>query len=171
MSSFDPRQPGAPPPEAPAPRAPARASGQTFLRLSAGFVYFYFGFLEFFPDLSPGELLVGQTLIRLSMSWLDAAAALRVMAVAECVIGLSFLLNVGLRWTFFLFLAHQISTFMPLFVLPELTFKFRPFAPTLEGQYIVKNLISLAAGWTVMFPAVRAAWARPQRREATTVAS
>jgi hypothetical protein len=41
-----------------------------------------------------------------------------------------------------------------LFCLPELTFKFLPFAPTLEGQYILKNLIFVAAGWTVLFPYV-----------------
>jgi uncharacterized membrane protein YkgB len=132
----------------------------TFLRLSAGFVYFYFGFLKFFPDLSDAELLSGQTLMRLSLNWLEAYTVLWWLAAAECVIGLSFLFNVGMRWTFFLFLIHQAGTFIPLFVLPELTFKIAPFAPTLEGQYILKNLISVAAGWTVMLPAVKAGWRR-----------
>lgn len=138
----------------PSPPAP------TFLRLAAGFVYFHFGLLKFFPDLSDAELIAGQTLMRLSLSWLDATTALWWLAVVECTIGLSFLFNVGMRWLFFLFLAHQVSTFIPLFVLPELTFKFVPFAPTMEGQYILKNLISVAAGWTVMLPAVKAGWNR-----------
>ena len=137
----------------------------TFLRLSAGFVYFHFGFLKFFPDLSPGELLAGQTLMRLSLHWVDAQTALWWLVLIECVIGLSFLFNVGMRWIFFLFLAHQISTFVPLFVLPEITFKIAPFAPTLEGQYILKNLISVAAGWTVMLPAVRAAWSQSSPKQ------
>lgn len=136
--------------------ATVRSPAPTFLRLAAGFVYFWFGFLKFFPDLSPGELLAGETIMRLSLSWLDARTAIRVLAIVECVIGLAFLFDVGLRWIFWLFLLHQLSTFLPLFVLPELTFKIAPFAPTLEGQYILKNLISLAAGWTVMLPAVRA---------------
>lgn len=138
----------------------------TFLRLSAGFVYFHFGFLKFFPDLSPGELLAGQTLMRLSLHWVDAQTALWWLAVVECIIGLSFLFNIGMRWVFFLFLMHQLSTFVPLFVLPEITFKIAPFAPTLEGQYILKNLISVAAGWSVMLPAVKAAWSRRSRRPA-----
>jgi hypothetical protein len=136
------------------PKAP------TFLRLSAGFVYFYFGFLKFFPDLSPGELIAGQTLMRFSLHWLDAATALWWLAVIECLIGLSFLFNFGMKYVFFLFMAHQVSTFLPLFLFPEITFKFVPFAPTLEGQYIFKNLISLAAGWTVMWPVVKAGWRR-----------
>lgn len=138
----------------------------TFLRLSAGFIYFYFGFLKFFPDLSPAELLASQTLMRLSLSWLDARTALWWLALMECLIGLSFLFNVGMRWVFFVFLFHQASTFLPLFIFPELTFKIAPFAPTLEGQYIFKNLISVAAGWTVMLPAAKAAWSR---RAPTTV--
>jgi hypothetical protein len=139
-------------------REPNSSRPPTFLRLSAGFIYFYFGFLKFFPDLSPAELLAGQTLMRLSLHWLDAATALWWLALIECIIGLSFLFNIGMRYVFFVFMAHQISTFLPLFLFPELTFKFAPFAPTMEGQYIFKNLISIAAGWTVMLPAVKAAW-------------
>ena len=130
----------------------------TFLRLSAGFVYFHFGLLKFFPDLSEAELIAGQTMMRLSGNTLDAVTALWWLAVVECTIGLCFLFNVGLKWMFFVFLAHQASTFIPLFVFPEITFKFVPFAPTMEGQYILKNLISVAAGWTVMLPVVKEGW-------------
>ena len=138
---------------------PSRPS-PTFLRLSAGFVYFHFGLLKFFPDLSDAELIAGQTILRLSGGRMDAATALWWLAVMECTIGLCFLFNVGLRWVFFVFLAHQASTFIPLFLFPEITFKFAPFAPTLEGQYILKNMVSVAAGWTVMLPAVKAGWKR-----------
>jgi hypothetical protein len=139
-----------------------------FLRLSAGFVYFYFGFLKFFPDLSPAELIAAQSMMRLSLHWLDASTALWWLALMECTIGLSFLFNIGMRWVFFLFLIHQASTFIPLFILPELTFKIAPFAPTMEGQYIMKNLISVAAGWTVMLPAVQEAWRRKDKSGANT---
>lgn len=132
----------------------------TFLRLSAGLVYFFFGLLKFFPDLSPAELLAGQSIMKVSMHTVDAHTALWWLAVAECAIGLSFLFNVLMQWLFFVFLFHQASTFLPLFMFPEITFKVAPFAPTLEGQYIMKNLISVAAGWTVMLPAVKASWAR-----------
>jgi len=133
----------------------------TFLRLSAGIVYFLFGVLKFFPDLSPAEVLASQSVMKLTFNLMDAVTALWVLAVMECAIGLCFLFNFGMKYMFFVFLAHQFATFLPLFMFPELTFKFAPFAPTMEGQYILKNLISLAAGWTVMLPAVKASWSKP----------
>lgn len=142
------------------PTVVTKRPAPTFLRLSAGFVYFYFGFLKFFPDLSPAELLAAQTVMRLTNYWMDAATALWWLAVMECVIGLCFLFNFGMRYMFFLFLFHQVNTFLPLFMFPEITFKIAPFAPTMEGQYIFKNLVSLAAGWTIILPVALEGWRR-----------
>ena len=128
------------------------------IRLSIGFIYFYFGFLKFFPDLSPAELIASQTVMKMTFFALDATTALWLLAIMECTIGLCFLFNVGLRWLFFLYLFHQISTFMPLVVYPEFTFKIAPFAPTLEGQYILKNLTFVAIGWVVILPEVNRGW-------------
>jgi uncharacterized membrane protein YkgB len=130
----------------------AAAPSPDLLRLALGFVYLHFGLLKFFPDLSPAEMLASQTIMRLSWSWLDARTALQLLAVFECAIGLGFLFDVARRWMPWLFFAHMAGTVMPLFVLPELVFKFAPFAPTLEGQYILKNLVFVAAGWTVLVP-------------------
>ena len=122
------------------------------LRLSLGIIYFHFGCLKFFPDLSPAEMLASQTVMRLSWHWLDAALAMRFLAVFECVIGLGFLFNIALRWISILFFVHMLGTFMPLVLLPEYAFRFFPFAPTMDGQYVLKNLVFVAAGWTVLLP-------------------
>ncbi len=74
------------------------------------------------------------------------------LAILECAIGLGFLFNVAGRLVLVLFLLHMLGTFVPLFVLPEFTFKFAPFGPTFEGQYILKNTVFLAAGLTVLWP-------------------
>jgi len=146
---------------------PAVAGPPTVLRLCAGFVYFFFGFLKLFPDLSPAELIAGETLTRISGHTISATTALWWLALMETTIGLCFLMNVKLHWVFFVFMVHQASTFLPLFIVPELCFKFAPFAPTMEGQYIIKNLISVAAGYTVMLPAVKSRWnLRKWRRRA-----
>lgn len=129
-----------------------RPMSPTFLRLSLGFVYFHFGLLKFFPDLSPAELIGTQTVMTMSLHWLDAHAALVSLAVLECAIGLGLIFNLFPRLTFVLFSLHMVGTFMPLFVLPEFTFKFVPVAPNMEGQYIFKNLVFVAAGWTVLRP-------------------
>jgi hypothetical protein len=144
---------------------PGQYRDPVFLRLAAGFTYFFFGCLKFFPDLSPAELIAGQSIMVVTGHWLDAQTALWWLSIVECVIGLSFIFNIGLHYIFFVFMLHQASTFLPLFIFPEYTFKFIPFAPTIEGQYILKNLISMAAGWTVLFPAVKAAWGKPKEHK------
>ena len=122
------------------------------MRLALGLVYFHFGMLKFFPDLSPAEMLASQTIMRLTSGWLDASQALFYLAILECAVGLAMLFNVCMRAAFVLFLIHMIGTFAPLFVLPELTFKISPLAPTMEGQYILKNIVFVAAGWAVFIP-------------------
>lgn len=133
----------------------AYASDLLLLRLSLGLVYFLFGFLKLFPDLSPAELLGSQTIMRMSGYQMGADLALRSLAVMEVLIGIGFILNICLRWVSIIFFAHMAGTFLPLFLLPELTFKYAPFAPTIEGQYILKNLVFLAAGWAILLPVIR----------------
>ena len=53
------------------------------LRITLGFVYFHFGILKFFPDLSPAELLASQTIMRLTGGMLDASDALFILAIME----------------------------------------------------------------------------------------
>lgn len=125
-----------------------------FLRLALGYVYLHFGFLKFFPDLSPAELIATQTVMAFTGQILDAVTAQFYLAVLECAIGLGLIFNVFPRITLGLFLFHMAGTFMPLWFFPELTYKIAPFAPNLEGQYIAKNIVFVAAGWTVLVPEV-----------------
>ena len=127
----------------------------TLLRIALGLVYVHFGLLKFYPDLSPAELLGSQTVMRLSLQWLDARAAMTFLASLECLIGVALLFNVFPRTTLVLFLIHMAGTFLPLFVLPELMFKIAPFAPTLEGEFILKNIVLVVAGLTILVPALR----------------
>jgi hypothetical protein len=39
----------------------------------------------------------------------------------------------------------MVGTIMPLFLFPEETWTVFPFAPTLEGQYIIKNIVLVSA--------------------------
>ena len=40
----------------------------------------------------------------------------------------------------------MVCTFAPLFILPELSFTQAPYAFTLVGQYIVKNIVFILVG-------------------------
>jgi uncharacterized membrane protein YkgB len=128
------------------------------IRISLGIIYFHFGFLKFYPDLSPAEIIASYTAERLSLHSLDSATVLLVIAILECVIGLGFLFNCMLRWVGLLFFFHMAATFAPIFILPEIAFKFAPLAPTLEGQYVLKNLVLVAAGWVLLEPHFREFW-------------
>jgi hypothetical protein len=48
--------------------------------------------------------------------------------------------------TLLLLYLQMIGTLLPLFFFPSETFTVIPFAPTLEGQYIIKNLVLISAG-------------------------
>ena len=45
---------------------------------------------------------------------------------------------------FFLLFIQMPGTFLPLILLPEVCFNNFPFGLTLEGQYIIKNLIIIS---------------------------
>lgn len=125
------------------------------VRLSLGYIYLHFGLLKFFPDLSPAEVLASYTTMKLAGFYMNASAALFWVAVMEAIIGLGFLLNAWMRLAGVLFLIHMAGTLVPLLLLPEFAFKFFPFAPTTEGQYILKNLVLITAGWAVVAPHFR----------------
>jgi uncharacterized membrane protein YkgB len=120
--------------------------GITLLRLSLGMVFLWFGALKFFPGLSPAQELAGRTIQTLTLGRLAPQAAVLILAVWECLIGVGLILSVALRGVLFLLWAQMLGTITPLFLFPSLAFTRIPFAPTLEGQYIIKNLVLISAG-------------------------
>lgn len=123
--------------------------GVTCLRLSMGVVFLWFGMLKFFPGLSPAQELAGRTIGLMTFGYVPAAGALPVLAAWEVAIGLGFISGKFLRTTVALLGLQMAGTVMPLFFFPAETFQAVPIAPTLEGQYIIKNLVLLSAGLVV----------------------
>ena len=123
--------------------------GITLLRLSVGIIFLWFGFLKFFPGLSPAEDLAARTIQVLSFGWVPPPMALTLLAVWECAVGLGLILRVYLRATLLLLWLQMAGTITPLFIFPQEVFSQLPYAPTLEGQYIIKNLVLVSAGIVV----------------------
>ncbi|MCI0346175.1 MAG: DoxX family protein [Chloroflexi bacterium] len=123
--------------------------GPTAVRIALGFVFLWFGVLKFFPDASPAQDLAAGTIERLSLGNVGPAVALPVLATWETLIGVGLLSGRFLRATLFLLAVQMIGTFLPLVFFPEETFTSFPFAPTLEGQYIVKNVVLIGAAMVV----------------------
>lgn len=121
----------------------ARA-GIPILRIAVGVVYVWFGALKLVPGLSPAE-----DLVRATVPFLPGDLFVPFLGLWEVLIGLGFLTGMGLRAVILLLFLQMPGTLSPIVLLPERVFATFPFGLTLEGQYIVKNLVLIAAALVV----------------------
>ena len=119
--------------------------GVLFLRVALGVVFLWFGALKLIPGLSPAEDLVGRTVEALTFGIVPASVAVPVLALWEVAIGVGLLVGRWMRVTLLLLFVQMAGTVTPLFLLPSETFVRFPLVPTLEGQYIIKNIVLVAA--------------------------
>jgi uncharacterized membrane protein YkgB len=119
--------------------------GLALLRWSVGLVFLWFGALKFFPGLSPADELAGRTIERLTGGAMPPSVALPMLAAWECLIGAGLITKRFMRTTLLLLAAQMAGTLSPLLLFPSETFARIPFAPTLEGQYILKNAVIISA--------------------------
>ncbi|HSO26978.1 MAG TPA: DoxX family membrane protein [Anaerolineales bacterium] len=124
-------------------------NGIRLLRISLGIVYLWFGVLKFFPGLSPAEDLAARTIETMSFGLITPAVSLPILAVWESLIGLGLLLGIFLRATLFLLFLQMVGAVAPLFLFPGEAFTVIPIAPTLEGQYIIKNMVIISAALVI----------------------
>jgi uncharacterized membrane protein YphA (DoxX/SURF4 family) len=123
--------------------------GIKFLRVSLGVVFFWFGVLKFFPGLSPAQELATRTLGLLTFGLLTPKVSLLLLALWECLIGLGLIFRVFMRATLLLLFVQMLGTLTPVFFFPHEVFTRIPYAPTLEGQYIIKNIVLISAGLVI----------------------
>lgn len=129
-------------------------SGVPLLRIALGIVFLWFGALKLIPGLSPAESLAARTVEVLTFGIVAPSVAVPALAIWECAIGLGLLTGIALRLTLFLLFVQMLGTLTPLVIFPAETFLNFPYAPTLEGQYIIKNAV-LIAGAIVVGSTVR----------------
>ena len=120
-------------------------NGVRLLRVSLGIVFLWFGVLKFFPGLSPATELALKTIDTLTFGRVSPVVAINVLAAWESAIGLGLIFGVAMRATLLLLFVQMLGTITPLFFFPELVFTRIPYAPTLEGQYIIKNIVLVSA--------------------------
>jgi uncharacterized membrane protein YkgB len=110
------------------------------MRLGLGIIFLWFGALKLFPGLSPAEALVRDTVV-----WFNPELFLITLAIWEMTIGVGLILGRWMRITLLLLFLQMPGTALPLLVLPEAVWTSFPFGLTLEGQYIIKNLVLIGA--------------------------
>ena len=120
-----------------------RQYGVLILRYSLGIVFIWFGALK--PlGMSPAEELVRNTVY-----FVDEDFFLIVLGVWEVLIGIGLLFRPMLRLAILLLFLQMPGTMLPLVLLPEVCFTQFPIGLTMEGQYIIKNLVLIGAGLVV----------------------
>ncbi len=123
--------------------------GVVLLRISLGIVFFWFGVLKFFPGLSPAQDLASRTIAVLTFGLAPASVTLPALAAWETVIGLGLITGKFMRATLLLLVLQMLGTITPLCFFPNEVFTRIPYAPTLEGQYIVKNIVLVSAALVI----------------------
>ena len=122
--------------------------GMTFLRISIGLVFVWFGVLKFWPGLSPADQLATETIDLLSFGLITENLARVQLAILETAIGIALIAGRFLRLTLLLLVGQMVGAVTPLFLFPELTWS-HLLVPTLEGQYILKNIVLVSAALTI----------------------
>ena len=114
------------------------------LRLAIGAVFIWFGALKI-TDSTPVADFVANTL-----PWFDRAWVVPALGVFEIAIGLAMIAGRLLTLVCAALVAHLTGTFLALVMQPNVTFQHgNPLLLTTEGEFVVKNLVFIAAGLVI----------------------
>lgn len=112
-----------------------------FARLSLFVVFFWFGLLKLLGLSPAGQMAEALTAKTVGLEYFDVL--FYGLAALECLIGVLFLVPRATRAALLLLCGHILVVCSPLVLVPG--HAWQQFAvPTLEGQYIIKNVVIVA---------------------------
>jgi len=117
--------------------------GIPFLRYSLATIFIWFGILKSF-GLSPAQKLVTNTVYWFNPEWF-----VPFLGWWELLIGICFLYKPLIRIAIPLLLIQMAGTFLPILILPSVVYGDLPYTLTLEGQYIIKNIVIIASALVI----------------------
>lgn len=118
----------------------------TALRITLGLVFLGFGALKFIPGASPAEELAVRTVETLSLGIVSGQAALLGTATAETFIGLTLVTGKLVRAGLAVLAVSMVGIMSPLVLFFDELFS---GGPTLEAQYVLKDIVLIAAGLVI----------------------
>ncbi len=114
------------------------------LRICLGIVFLWFGLLKVL-GVSP---VVG--LIQETYYFFPTSAFIFILGIWEVLVGLGLIFNVALRATLALLWVQMAGTLFAVVLAPSMFFVgYNPFLLTMEGEFVVKNLVLIAAGLVI----------------------
>lgn len=117
-----------------------------FLQISLGLVFLGFGALKFFPGLSPAEGIAAATIDRLTFGLVGGHTAVLLTAVLETFIGLTLVTGKLVRVGLVVLAGAFVGILSPLVLFTDELF---PHGPSLLGQYVLKDIVLVAAALVV----------------------
>lgn len=117
--------------------------GIPLLRWTLALIFIWFGVLK------PFDLSAANDLVKRTIYWLPPEVFLPILGWWEVAIGLCLLWRPCVRLGVLLLFLQMPGTFLPMVLLPEVCWESFPLVLTMEGQYIVKNLVLIAAAIVV----------------------
>lgn len=123
-----------------------RHFGKPLARIAFFIIFFWFGILKL-VDVSPANPLVAD-LLEKTLPFITFEQFIIFLGIWEMLIGILFLIPHLERLAILLLVPHIIVTAAPLILLPQITWQ-SPFVPTLEGQYIIKNILIVALAFAI----------------------
>ncbi len=123
-----------------------RRINEPLARISLFVVYFWFGALKVVGS-SPANPLVNG-LFQKTMPFVSFNQFIIFFGLVEMLIGVLFLIRGMERTVIAIMVIHMITTIMPLLFLSAMTWS-GFLTPTLEGQYIIKNIALLSVAVSI----------------------
>ena len=116
----------------------------TALRISLGVVFFWFGAMKLFEVSPVGEI------IRSSFPFLADGVGFAALGVFEVIIGLALVFSILPTIITIAMILHLLGTLLVFFIAPNMAFA--PHFPilTLTGEFILKNIVLVLAGFVVL---------------------
>lgn len=125
----------------------ARYFTYIFAHIALFIIFFWFGLLKVI-GLSPATPLV-DALRDVTITWWPIDSFIIFLGWVEMIIGVLFLSRRTQTLASILLIPHMITTVLPLVLVPHVSWA--AFGvPSLEGQYIIKNLVIMALAASVV---------------------
>lgn len=120
-------------------------TGLTLLRVSIGIIYIWFGALKV-TGISPAAPLIAE-------AWrfvpIPMDRFIQLVGALEVLIGLGFITGIAMRLVILAMLMQMIGAMSPLILSPGRLWTAFPFGLTLEGQYVIKDIVFISAALVI----------------------